>query len=418
MRFHQFLLRARLAPLLTAALLLGACTGTHEPELPTLLIVGVTQGGQAQLALLEKLPLPVAGGPLVQFVDGSRRNLPAPAVALDFTARNLERDSAWVLMRSVGGGGASAYLQRFQVADIDPAAPAAFRATGGSLVTLTEPGGGGLLAPGLTTNLSVCPTAVQSSRDGSWLLVLDVPTVCAANSNDSPVIWLVDPAAPSAKPLQVTNDVLGVAPYTDQAQLEERGYFLVAGTSSAQVYITDQDGVTQPLGLLSLAADPQLLSSAVGSGAALFGLADGQLVGTDLTATGAATFGPVTTEASGRTLVMDPLGISANALVLATNQVAVHGGVRTDAPPDPNLQHDTFSFSAVAGSIFPLSSYGYALGNGALAVIDLYTGQAAADGDLRWTVNALPELQLPLGSDGRPIGVIDWVLAAEPLPAP
>ncbi len=405
-----------LLPLLAGvALLVSACTGTREEQPSTLLIVGTVQAGADQLVLVEDRQDGTAAAERMRFVAGSRRPLAAPAISIDLTERELERTTAWVLARGVSGGAVSAYLYAFDVSDIDVNDPAGFAELRPPLA-LVLPAGGGILPEGETTNSVICPTAVQSSRDGTRLLVLDVPAECAPGSGEFPLVWLVDSVAGTASSLQVDtpDPVLGVGPYTDQRQDDERGYFLVAGTTTAQVYATDlASGTTGWHANQLLAADPTDVVALAGRGRSLLALTGDQLVGVnlDLPAAGSQ-LGPVNALSGGRMLVADPLDRSDHLLVLGGSQVEVHAGLGSaqESPPEPNR---VSSFAAAAATMDPFRAYAYVLLDGAVGVIDLYTGGASGE-PLRSNRFDVAELVLAAGPAGRSVGAISWVRAADP----
>lgn len=414
---HRSYAPGALMPLLLAALtlLVAACTGTREEQSSTLLVAGTVQGGTPELILVEDGQDGTVASERVRFVAGSRRPLLAPAVSIDVTARELGRGTAWVLAREVAGGTVSAYLHAFDVSDIDVAAPTAFVELGTAL-TLVAPGGGGILPPGETTNAVICPTAVQASRDGSWLLVLDVPTECVSGTSGFPVIWLVDTAAGTATSLQATTPelVVGAGPFTDQSADDERGYFLVAGTTTSQVFATDfEDATAGWFGSRLLQADPTRIVALAGNGRKLIVLADDQLVGVDLDLpAGASPLGPVQALSNGRALVTDPLGRIDHVLVMGPTQVELHASLGEDAP-----EPDSVSTVAAAATIDPFRAFAYLVVNGGVVTLDLYTGGASGE-QLRSHRFDVPELVPATGPNGRPVSAVTWVRAADPPLAP
>ncbi len=410
----------RLLTLLLIAMLalLTACTGTKEPSLPTLLLVGVEEGGVPQLLLVEDvLGASVAAGERLRVVPGSRRPLLASAVAVDVTSREVDRGDAWVLTRSVatvaGSPQVSAYLQSFDVARIDPAAPSDFAEQTAKRRTLTEPGGSGDLDGAGSPNVSghVCPTHLQVSRDGSYAMILDDPATCGFPGSDLPVIWLLNTVSGAAQVLQASNDVLNVRPYSDQRFDNERAYFLVGAIGAAQVWTLNDfsSGRTNSLGSNEVTAEPSDIIDSGGSRELLVVLSQDGLVTTDLSSTTPLPKPKTTpTIASPRHLTVDPLGFASQLLVRSNSQVAVHLDAGDDDP-------GKVSFSAHAATIDPLTSWAYLVGNGEMLIIDLLSG-LAPDDPLRTAAQPLAELTLPTGPDGRPVSVITWLLAAEPPP--
>lgn len=404
---------------LTAVLtLLAACTGTQEASLPTLLLVGVEQSGAPQLLLIEDVRGgSVAASERLAVVPGSRRPLLAAAVAVDVTSRSVDRDTAWVLSRSVatvpGGREVSAYLQSFDVAQIDPSDPSTFAEQPSQRRTLTEPGGGGDLDGAGSPNAAghICPTALQMSRDGTYAVILDDPASCGFPSSDLPVIWLVRTATGEAQVLQATNDVLSVRPYTDQQFNDEHAYFLVGAIQTAQVYtVTDfASGRTSRLGSNQVRVQPSDIVDMGGSGELLVVLSKNGVTTTDLGSPTAPTETKVSpTIASPSRLTVDALGASSQLLVQSSSQVAVHLDATDEKPA-------TVSFSAHAATIEPLNGWGYLVGNGAVLIVDLLS-RLTPEERLRSERQPLAELTLPQGPDGKPLTVITWLLAAEPAP--
>lgn len=395
---------------LTAATVLSACTGTSEEQAPTLLVVGVQSGAGSQLLLVEHAPSEPSLDDRMRFVPGSRRPLQAPAVAIDVTERDLNRAVAWVLTRSVVGSTVQAYLEPYNVAGIDVEDPTAFAAAGPPVPLV---GAGGILPLTDTTNTLSCPTALQTSRDGTYLLVLDVPTHCVPSSGDFPVMWLVNTVQSSAVALQVTNDVLGLQPYTDQLRDDERGFFLVAGPGVTQVFAVDfEDGTSAWFGQRTLDEVPQDLQQAAGGGSVLVGVTGSRLVGVDLERPASSDqLGPVNALTGVRHVVVYPLGVD-EVVLLTASQVSVHSSL-ADSGPTP----DTVPFSGAGAAIDGVQAWAYVLGEGQVMLIDLYTGSGAGEPLSRGTV-AVPELTLPTGPTGLPLSVITWVRAAEPPPGP
>lgn len=411
-RFLHLVLLALLA-------VLAACTGTKAPSLPTLLLVGVEEGGVPQLLLLEHRDDPsVPTAERLRLVAGSRRPLLAPAVAVDVTAREFDRDAAWVLSRSVtvasGARQVTAYLQSFSVTQIDPSAPSAFAEQVVKRRTLTDPGGGGDFDQVSTANPSghICPTALQVSRTGAYAVILDDPGACGFPSSDAPVMWLLNTATGAAQVLEGNNDVLRVRPYSDQQYDNERAYFLVGGTSTAQVYtVTDfTTGRTGSLGSTMVAAEPNDIIDLGGSESLLVVLSQKGLVPTELAtpATPAETK-TTATIANAREVTVDPRGAGSPVLVRSNSQVAVHLDVSDDKP-------STESFSAHAATIVPLNGWAYLVGNGEMLVIDLWS-RLSPDEILSTARQPLAELTLPMGPDGRPVSVITWLLGTDPAPS-
>ena len=411
-------------PVLAAAcalLLLAACTGTKEPRPATLLIVGAAPGGSPRLLLVEDVTGSARPGePRLVVVPGSSRALPAPAVALDLEDRGLERPAAWVLTRRVeDAGGApavTAYLHRFRVTEVDPADPAAFAEDAGRRVTLTTPGGDGVLDGLSPTSPTTCPTALQVDRSGSWAVVLDDPARCGGDEH--PEVWLVPLGPDGGEPiaLQATNDVAPLAPYVDQRPVQQVAYFLVGGISTTSVYryVLGQDGSAERLEGVSLPARAEDLAAATGAGDLLLAVADDELLAVDLARPGPAVRSGTVDGAVA--LAADPTGLAPEVLALTGAAVAFHEDVQDRSP-------DRADRPAVAAAVDPVTRFAYAVGEGRLTVLDLLTG-GATDRSFQAYTEPLAELVLPsgapsslVGADAGPVTVIGWVRAkaqAEP----
>src|SRR5690606_15342680 len=124
--------------------------------------------------------------------------------------------------------------QRFAVADIDPADPVAFGEDVPARVTLTEPGGTGVLDGLSLTSPTTCPVAMHVDGSGETAVVLDDPSSCG--SGDHVELWLVPLAGGDPQALEGTNDVAALPPYVDQRATPGVVYFLVDGIDSTHVY--------------------------------------------------------------------------------------------------------------------------------------------------------------------------------------
>ncbi len=389
--------------LMAAATVLAGCTGTTEPRPPTLLVIGAAPGGQPQLLLVEDVSATAPRGePRLEVVPGGARALLAPAVALDFEDRAGERDAAWVLVRSSGGSGVTASLQRFEVDEIDPDEPSAFGEDVAARVSLTEPGGTGVLDGLSPTSPTTCPVALQVDGDGETAVVLDDPSACG--SGDHVELWLVPLAGGAPTALEATNPVAALAPYLDQATGDGVVYFLVDGIGSTHVYrhALGTDG-SDRLVDVNVPEPASRLVSAAGSGARLVVLSDEDLLTVDLEEGGDAT--RADTRPNARGLVVDTTGIAPEVLVLTGADVAFHS-TPEDASPDVAPR------AAAAATIDPVTRFGYAVGQGTVTIIDLLTG-GDSDSVFRPHVEPLAEMELPTGANGT-LSVIGWVRAVTP----
>jgi len=399
---------ARLAARLAALALLAAlasCTGTTEPRPPTLLVVGFEAAGGPTLALVEDAgPTAAAGGATtrLRFVAGSERPLLGWAVGIDIEDREGTRPNAWVLTRTAPAGGAvDSWLQRFEIEGIDPAAPTAFLEDLDRRVPLS--GAGGVLTSDDLPGHAACPRAVQVSRAGRWAVVLDDPAECGFGG--FAVQWLVDTEGASAQPLRVTGDVLAASPVTDQLGTEERAYFLIGAPGDAQVFATD---FAAPAGWYRQArlGDSGSIFDLAANGTLLVGLSANRLSSLDL-ADPAAPTTPGTLDVSATSssrLVTDPFGATTEVFVLGSGRVGVHRSAASG-------QLARIYVDAAAGTIDPVNRYAYLLSPGAVTLVDLLSGPDEFDTPLNYAAVSVPELTLPTGQTGRPLGVLAWTWA-------
>ncbi len=406
--------------------LIGACSGTQEPSLPTLLVVGIESGGQRQLALFEDVLDTDAPPttPRLRLLPGGTRDIAAPAVSLDLTDRNLGRDTAWVLSREVSGTGAAtqvaSFLYRFSVSAIDPDSPTAFQQLDEVLlVDDAAPGTGVLGTVGRAGGGMICPSEVRSSRTGSHLLILDDPSACVPSTSDFPAMWLVHTSDWSARQLEIGNNVLGVPPHTDQASTTsaERGYFLVgAAGASTQVYVVNfETERAEPLPEPLMPADGALIVDLTVNGSLFVamtvdGLAWLQLGDSEELGRGTRSLD------TPQGIVSDTSGALRQLIVWNGNQVGLHDDAEEDITAGSS--EDTVSFGAAAAVIDPARSWGYVIGHTQVLIIDLLT-ILGDSGTLRenYLTQPVPEMELPTAA-GRRLSVVSWVRAAEPPPTP
>lgn len=398
----------------TSLAILAACTGTSEPRPPTLLLVGIEAAGTPRLLLVEDVTATAPpGSPRLTAVPSGARDLLAPAVALDFENRAADREAVWVLTREIvdGGGGpeVSAYLQRFAVHEIDPASPSAFAEDVPARITLTLPGGGGVLDGLSLTSPATCPTAVQVSRDGSLAAVLDDPSVCGLSDHSE--LWLIDTTGSAGSPraLEDNNQLVAAGIYLDQRPDEERLYFLIEAISNTHVYVDDLDGT--PSYHLAQAVLPRRgidLLEVKGSGDALIALTATELVSVDLAQPSLAAVVSGTLSTGAARVEADPWGVAPDVIVLGSSRTGVHESL-TDADPD------TTGFTAVAATIDPVIYFAYGVSEGRIVIIDLLTGGSSGE-SLRVHGEQMAEVTLPEGPGGEQgISVIGWVRALTPL---
>ena len=173
--------------------------------------MGVQEGAEFQLALVEDQADGTAAADRMRFVADAGDRCP-PAVAS--TSRPATLTARVFVLTARCRHEVNAYLHRFSVANVRAEAPA-FDEIGEPL-TLVGPDG--VLSSIATTNSIVCPSTLQVSRDGRWLLLLDVPAERVASTADFPVVWLLTWREARLR-CWGSNDVLGAGIYTDQRQM-------------------------------------------------------------------------------------------------------------------------------------------------------------------------------------------------------
>ena len=163
--------------------ILTACTGSVEPPIPVLLVVGYSSGAGSRVALIrDRFGGEGAVEEQLEFLPGSVLDLPAPAVDYDVTNRDRARDRLVVLSRGPAAAGrATGYLTFFSLQNIDPDNPTAFRRGAAFTIspeTVTD-------VPDTLLNPGFCPTRVQVTQNGSFVTVLNEPTRCNGRGQPS-----------------------------------------------------------------------------------------------------------------------------------------------------------------------------------------------------------------------------------------
>ncbi len=180
--------------MLIVASMLTACTGSLEPPNPVLLVVGYSSGAGSRVALIrDRFGESGAVTEQLEFLPGSVRNLPAPAVDYDVTNRDRARDRLVVLSRGPAAAGqATGYLTFFSLQSIDPDNPVAFEQRAEftiSPATVTN-------IPDTLLNPGFCPARVQVTQNGSFVTVLNEPTLCNGRGQPSIDIFSLAGAQP------------------------------------------------------------------------------------------------------------------------------------------------------------------------------------------------------------------------------
>lgn len=168
---------------------LAACTGSREATNPVLLVVGYNSGEEGRVALIKDRFGEVGTvdpDNQLEFLPGSVRNLPAPAVAYDVTNRDISRDRLVVLSREEAvAGRATGHLNLFSLRNIDPDNPTAFGPVPGGEYTISNTPGDVEVVPDTLLNPEFCPASVQVTQTGNFAAVLNEPSLCGSRSQPS-----------------------------------------------------------------------------------------------------------------------------------------------------------------------------------------------------------------------------------------
>lgn len=166
---------------------LGACTGSFEARNPVLLVVGYSSDAGGRVALIkDRFGEDGTVDAQLEFLPGSVRNLPAPAVDYDVIDRERARATLVVLSRAPAvGGGATGYLNLFSLRAIDPANPVAFSPEGAFTIS-NAPGDVEIVPDTLRgRNPAFCPVSVQVTQTRAFAAVFNEPSVCGGQGQPS-----------------------------------------------------------------------------------------------------------------------------------------------------------------------------------------------------------------------------------------
>jgi hypothetical protein len=378
MRRHFLLV---LAGLLTA-LLLAACTGTTEQQPSILLAVGYTDTTVSpnvpHVALVEDTFGPAGASPnRFKFLADSVRALPATPVAEDVVQRGSARGTLVVLSRNDSSSAHTGYLSFFNLADIDPDAPTAFKESRNPITISLSALGNTASFPTLT---GFCPTGVQVSADGDYVALLSDNSAngpCANTGTDAIDIIQVN----SNPPREIAHlDTVSGGPvmvssfYLDQTQSPGVLYYFIRTASGARLQAYDLNpnnsnpesdlGVTVPLSNPAVDVIPDLGAQ----GSSLIALRDSSFVPINSYASANIKLGAaVNLPVGGNTkLILDDFQSLPEVLVLSSSYLTVALNNQDKSPKYTSV-------SAVDGTLEPLTGFGYLLGSQSLILFDVQT---------------------------------------------
>jgi hypothetical protein len=339
--------------------LLPACTGTSEADLPTLLVVGT--GAPAQLQLLEDVYQP-SGTPARTLVPvpGSERELPAPPVSLDVVDRVGARSELVVLVHSDAEGVAE--LRFFDLSDLSATDPSRFVMSRPPL-DLTA-----LLQAESEIPQPICPVEVEVSDDGRHAALLDDGS---CRESGFPDIYVIDLTLRRLLyALSVEHPAVNLLPagiHIDQAT--DLLYFAAGSLAPIEVLALPITGASRPADLGAASISP-----VAGDDADLARVADGigLLTGDRLAL---VPFGdedqgavePVSTLVAAERLLADPAASLDVLVVLSADRVAIHQNAEDDSPQTYPLRA-----APVGATLEPVQRFAYLLEAGGVEILDLF----------------------------------------------
>lgn len=373
--------RAALAALLSAlALALGGCTGTFETLPPLLLVTSLVEGEIAQLALIEDtfLTEDEIEGRFV-FLEESRRDLPAPAVAFDLVDRRGDRTSLAVLSRGPGPD-FTAFLSLFQVTDIDPSDPSTFAETSRrdlSAILLDEVG---VAAP--------CLTEVAMSADGRYAALFEDRSACVPGDTLR-ALYVIDLDTDGVVKTIDTEPVLPAGLYLDQET--DLVYYLSDAVGEADLRSFELPD--ERIETVATVTGNEQIDLAPVQQSVLLALEPDAFEAVDLDDPG-ATRTPVDTTSGSLALIDDDLGIVPEVLILGSSRFTVHTTIS-------DSEEQALTVTAVSGTLEPTQQFVYLLETGAIRLFDLLRYEGSFSGTVERF--AIAELTSP--------GLITWVRA-------
>jgi hypothetical protein len=378
---------------LVVLLALAACTGTQEPQLPTLLVVGSVGPSGPQLSLLEDIRDPAATPPRrLEPVPGSELPLPAPPVSLDVVDRNGSRAELVVLVDD----DTRTELRFVDLEGLDPTTPNPLEESRGMVdldLVLAE-----VIA---AVGGPLCLTEVQVSIDGRYAALLDDGTCRTGGVPDIYVIDTISPRLVYAASQNISIvDILPAGIYVDQAR--ELLYFASGSATGTDVHslpITEPDPLVDVgTAAVTLTSEPEGTDlTHAGPGIAL--LAFDQLSVVPLADEAGGPTGPVQTVQDAERVLPDPSGSLDEVVVFAPNRIAVH----SDAGDANPFLSSVLQTPVVDATLEPVDRFAYLLAEGGIFILDLIPRETEPRYGLSF-------LQVEGLSDPR---VISWTYAAQ-----
>lgn len=346
---------------LALLLLLAACTGTRETQLPTLLVIGSGGQGSPHLMLVQDLYDPTATPPRsLTLVEGSEQPLPAPPVALDVVDRLGRRSELVVLLRDEQEE--TSLLHFFDVSALDPEDGNSF-VPSRAPVDLTA-----LLAAEPDVATPICPTEVAAGAEGRYIALLDSGACRPGGIAD---IYVVDVVAGkllfSLSAEHPAVEVLPAGIFVDQET--DTLYFAAASLARTEIRSLPLTGADQTTPVGSVEIDPSVVETGaiarVAGGIAVVG--DNLLALVPVAANSEPQTEPATTLPAARALIADPAGALEELVVLSQTRAAIHQGPADSEPEEMRLHGPP-----VATTLEPSERFAYLLEPGGVEILDLF----------------------------------------------
>lgn len=411
-----------LTPLLLLVGIVTGCTGTTENVPPLLLALGRYHPGTTnpEMVLLEDN---YPNQPRFTVVPNSERSLPYAAVASDVVDRAGSRSTLVVLTRDLSGGTSPASaLVTFQFSGINPSAPSDFKKS----ATIQLPG----VANSAFNGVPPCFDGVSVSQSGQYVYLMDNPDACDDTSTQPARLFQFNTATATITEI-VQSPMQPTTPLDDQANTGEKLYFLVSGTTYAQLYTVPvpYDPATDsptPLTATLPGTDQLALKD---NGSALVTITNFQPYGPpmygvtsnleSLTLPPTGTPSDVPTADGARTLAVDPTGFTAGTVVAGYQQIFVHASPSDNSPATTS---PGYGLTGVAAALDPINRFGYVIANGQIVLLDLDNAALNRQPWYKTFPNysdpspAASELQLPTDAAGKYVTTLSWTRARVPPP--
>src|SRR5690625_238831 len=250
------MLRLMLGSLLLV--LLAACTGTQSPQAPRLLFVTHELEGDFIAALIREDRQAQSASERLEYLEATELVLAGEPVALDVVDRAGSRSQVVLLLEEAANRYAVSWLD---VRDIEPGTATALSEL--RSLELTP-----LLQPLLGDPSELCLSDLQVTREGDTLGLFNDPQLCGVSATDAqPGVFIVDVAAPGARPLAASDPLVRAGVFIRQDAPDsdgERLYFLDEAVGTVRLNRVElPDGAAETAGLFgsgSASPEPEQLT--------------------------------------------------------------------------------------------------------------------------------------------------------------